>query len=189
MSDLNHEQKIAEMMGYYQKGFPVQTRIDDDSFVLYAENLAEYTIPQLNAAMKKIIRTCKYFPSIAEICEAVESLTEHVSTGGKGIPDAGEAFREMIEQAKLHSVFTDKWKFSTPAIAKAVQRFGKNEVLYMNESEIGIARAQFRKIYEEELHKQAERKLNNEILQGGAMADLVNKLAGKSRVLVLEDRT
>ena len=57
----------------------------------------------------------------------------------------------------------------------------------MNESDIGIARAQFRKIYEEELHKQAERKVNNEVLQGGAMADLVNKLAGK-RVLVLDDR-
>ena len=189
MSDLKHEEKIAEMMGYYQKGFPVQTRLDENSLVLYAENLAEYTIPQLNAAMKKIIRTCKYFPSIAEICEAVESLTEYVSTDGKGIPDAGEAFREVIEQAKLHSVFTDKWKFSTPAIAKAVQRFGKNEVLYMDESEIGIARAQFRKIYEEELNKQRERKVNNEVLKDGRMANLVNKLAGKSKVLALEGRT
>lgn len=189
MATLEHEEKIIEMMGHYQKGFPVQARIDKEGLAFYAEMLAEYTIPQLNAAMKKIIRTCKYFPSIAEICEAVESLAEHVSTDGKGIPDAGEAFGEMIEQAKLHSVFTDKWKFSTPAIAKAVQRFGKNEVLYMDESEIGIARAQFRKIYEEELNKQRERKVNNEVLKDSRMANLVNKLAGKSKVLALEGRT
>ena len=97
MSDLKHEEKIAEMMGYYQKGFPVQTHLDDEGLALCATMLAEYTIPQLNAATKKIIRTCKYFPSVAEICEAADSLAEHVSTEGKGVPDAGEAFREMIE--------------------------------------------------------------------------------------------
>ena len=189
MSDLKHEEKIAEMMGYYQKGFPAQTRLDDEGLVLYATMLAEYTIPQLNAAMKKIIRTCKYFPSVAEICEAADSLAEHVSTEGKGVPDAGEAFREMIEQAKQHSVFTDKWKFSTPVIEMAVKRFGKMEILYLPESEIGIARAQFRKIYEEELKKQRERKVNNEVLKDSRMANLVNKLAGKSKVLALEGRT
>ena len=61
-------------------------------------------------------------------------------------------------------------------------------MLYLPESEIGIARAQFRKIYEEELNKQRERKANNEVLKNSRMADLVNKLAGKSKVLVLEGR-
>ena len=95
----------------------------------------------------------------------------------------------MIEQAKQHSVFTDKWKFSTPIIEMAVKRFGKMEILYLPESEIGIARAQFRKIYEEELKKQRERKVNNEVLKDSRMANLVNKLAGKSKALALEGRT
>ena len=185
MSDLKHEEKIAEMMGYYQKGFPVQTRLDETSLVLYAENLAEYTIPQLNAAMKKIIRTCKYFPSIAEICEAVESLTEHVSTDGKGIPDAGEAFREMIEQAKLHSVFTDKWKFSTPAIAQAVTMFGRQKVFEMLDADIAIHKAQFRKSYEAVLSRAKERKVNNAALENSKMVSIVDKLTARS-TLTLE---
>jgi hypothetical protein len=181
---------IVKTLSLYLEMFP-ECKLSPTGLNMYAATLSKYSVAQVKAAMDKLmadVETGTYFPKPAHIIKAINDLAVHVSTDGRGIPDAGEAFREMIEQAKLHSVFTDKWEFSTPAIAKAVQRFGKNTVLYMNESDIGIARAQFRKIYEEELHKQAERKLNNEVLQGGAMADLVNKLAGKSRVLVLEGR-
>ena len=180
---------IVKTLSLYLEMFP-ECKLSPMGLNMYAAALSKYTVPQIKAGMDKLIadvETGTYFPKPAHIIKAINDLSIHVATDGKGIPDAGEAFKEMLEQAKLHSVFTDKWKFSTPIIAKVVQRFGKNEVLYMNESDIGIARAQFRKIYEEELHKQAERKLNNEVLQNGKMADLVNKLAGK-RVLVLEDR-
>ena len=179
---------IVKLLGAYLKMYP-ECKLTAEGLAMYSRPLGKYSLEQIRVAMDKLSETSEFFPKPVHIIKEINNLAVHVATEGRGIPDAGEAFREMIEQAKRHSVFTDKWKFSTPAIAKAVQRFGKNEVLYMNESDIGIARAQFRKIYEEELHKQAERKLNNEILQGGAMADLVNKLAGKSRVLVLEDRT
>ena len=182
--------EIVKLLNLYLEMFP-ECKLSSTGLNMYAMSLSEYSTAQVKAGMAKLMKdveTGTYFPKPAHIIKAINDLAVHVSTDGKGIPDAGEAFAEMLNQARLHSVFTDKWKFSTPAIAKAVQRFGKNTVLYMNESDIGIARAQFRKIYEEELHKQAERKLNNEVLQGGAMADLVNKLAGKSRVLVLEGR-
>ena len=182
--------EIVKLLNLYLEMFP-ECKLSSTGLNMYAMSLSEYSTAQVKAGMDKLMKdveTGTYFPKPAHIIKAINDLAVHVSTDGRGIPDAGEAFAEMLNQARLHSVFTDKWKFSTPAIAKAVQRFGKNTVLYMNESDIGIARAQFRKIYEEELHKQAERKLNNEVLQGGAMADLVNKLAGKSRVLVLEGR-
>ena len=178
---------IVKLLGAYLKMYP-ECKLTAEGLAMYSRPLGKYSLEQIRIAMDKLSETSEFFPKPVHIIKAINDLAVHVATEGRGIPDAGEAFREMIEQAKRHSVFTDKWKFSTPAIAKAVQRFGKNEVLYMNESDIGIARSQFRQIYEEELHKQAERKLNNEVLQGGAMADLVNKLAGKSRVLVLEDR-
>ena len=181
--------EIVNVLNAYLEMFP-ECKLGSKGLNMYAFTLSQYSAEQVNAGMRKLmqdVETGTYFPKPAHIIKAINDLSIHVATDGKGIPDAGEAFKEMLEQAKLHSVFTDKWKFSTPIIAKAVQRFGKNEVLYMNEADIGIARAQFRKIYEEELHKQAERKLNNEVLQNGKMADLVNKLAGK-RVLVLEDR-
>lgn len=177
---------IVDMLGTYLEIYP-ESKLSAKGLAMYSRPLRRYSLEQIRIAMDKLSETSEFFPKPVHIIKEINNLAVHVATEGRGIPDAGEAFREMIEQAKRHSVFTDKWKFSTPAIAKAVQRFGKNEVLYMNESEIGIARAQFRKIYEEELHKQAERKLNNEVLQNGKMADLVNKLAGK-RVLVLEDR-
>ena len=177
---------IVKTLSLYLEMFP-ECKLSPTGLNMHAATLSKYSVAQVKAAMDKLSETSEFFPKPVHIIKEINNLAVHVATEGRGIPDAGEAFREMIEQAKRHSVFTDKWEFSTPAIAKAVQRFGKNEVLYMNESDIGIARAQFRKIYEEELHKQAERKLNNEVLQGGAMADLVNKLAGK-RVLVLEDR-
>ena len=177
---------IVKLLGAYLKMYP-ECKLTAEGLAMYSRPLGKYSLEQIRIAMDKLSETSEFFPKPVHIIKEINNLAVHVATEGRGIPDAGEAFREMIEQAKRHSVFTDKWKFSTPIIAKAVQRFGKNEVLYMNESEIGIARAQFRKIYEEELHKQAERKLNNEVLQNGKMADLVNKLAGK-RVLVLEDR-
>ena len=182
---------IVKTLSLYLEMFP-ECKLSPMGLNMYAAALSKYTVPQIKAGMDKLIadvETGTYFPKPAHIIKAINDLSIHVATDGKGIPDAGEAFKEMLEQAKLHSVFTDKWKFSTPITAKAVQRFGKNEVLYMDESEIGIARAQFRKIYEEELNKQRERKVNNEVLKDSRMANLVNKLAGKSKVLALEGRT
>lgn len=184
MTDAEKKKAIILMLGEYLPMYP-ESKISGEGLKTYARVLVDYPLEQLRAGMEKAIRKSEFFPKPVHIINAIEELKAYISTGGNGIPDAGEAFKEMVEQAKLHSVFTDKWKFSTPAIAKAVQRFGKNEVLYMQESEIGIARAQFRKIYEEELHKQAEQKLNNEVLQGGVMADLVDKLASNSRIIAL----
>ena len=184
MSDLKHETKIADMMGFYQKAFPVQTRLDGDGLVLYAKMLSRYTIPQLRAAMDKIILTCKYFPSIAEICEAVESLTEHVSTGGKGIPTADEAWNEMIRQANWRND-TQKWEFSTPEIAQAVTMFGRQKVFEMLDADIAIHKAQFRKSYEAVLSRAKERKVNNAALENSKMVNIVDKLAARS-TLTLE---
>lgn len=184
-------QEIVRVLNAYLKMFP-ECKLDSTGLNMYAFNLSQYSADQVNAGMRKLmqnVETGTYFPKPAHIIKAIKELNIHVATDGKGIPDAGEAFAEALYQARLHGMFTDKWTFSTPVVEKAVRRFGKMDLLYMPETEIGIARAQFRRIYEEELHKQAEKKLNNEILQNTKMTDLVNKLAGKSKVLVLEGRT
>ena len=180
---------IVKTLSLYLEMFP-ECKLSPTGLNMYAATLSKYSVAQVKAAMDKLmadVETGTYFPKPAHIIKAINDLAVHVSTDGRGIPDAGEAFREMLEQAKRHSVFTDKWEFSTPEVEMAVKRFGKMEILYLPESEIGIARAQFRKIYEEELNKQRERKVNDEVLKDSRMTDLVNKLAGK-RVLVLEDR-
>ncbi len=178
---------IVEMLGTYLEMYP-ECKLSARGLAMYIRPLRKYSLEQIGIAMDKLSETSEFFPKPVHIIKAINDLAVHVATEGRGIPDAGEAFREMLEQAKRHSVFTDKWKFSTPEVEMAVKRFGKMEILYLPESEIGIARAQFRKIYEEELNKQRERKVNDEVLKDSRMTDLVNKLAG-SKVLVLEGRT
>lgn len=175
--------EIVKLLNLYLEMFP-ECKLSSTGLNMYAMSLSEYSTAQVKAGMDKLMKdveTGTYFPKPAHIIKAINDLAVHVSTDGKGIPDAGEAFAEMLNQARLHSVFTDKWKFSTPAVEKAVQRFGKNEVLYMQESELGTARAQFRKIYEDELRKQRERKVNNAVLENSRISDIVDKLAGNAR--------
>ena len=179
---------IVDMLGTYLEIYP-ESKLSAKGLAMYSRPLRRYSLEQIRIAMDKLSETSEFFPKPVHIIKAINDLAVHVATEGRGIPDAGEAFREMLEQAKRHSVFTDKWEFSTPEVEMAVKRFGKMEILYLPESEIGIARAQFRKIYEEELNKQRERKVNDEVLKDSRMTDLVNKLAGKSKVLVLEGRT
>ena len=111
-------------------------------------------------------------------------MTEHVSTGGKGIPTADEAWNEMIRQANWRND-TQKWEFSTPEIAQAVTMFGRQKVFEMLDADIAIHKAQFRKSYEAVLSRAKERKVNNAALENSKMVSIVDKLAARS-TLTLE---
>lgn len=67
--------EIVEILADYIEVYP-GTKISGKGLVLYAENLEEFDAASLRKAMNKLIRTCKFFPTIAEICSVLTPSTE-----------------------------------------------------------------------------------------------------------------
>ena len=105
-------------------------------------------------AVSKVLITSKYFPTIAEIRQAAESL----NIKENGLPPAEDAWEEVSR--KLDPYKVPEW--SHPTIARAVKLIGYNN---MNHSEnIAVERAQFMKIYSAYEKREKDSQINQNIL-------------------------
>lgn len=105
---------------------------------LYQQFLTDLDVNIAKAAIVKHITTSKYFPTIAEVRDAVISLTNTV-------PCAADAWSEALKQISVVGT-SGIPKFSHQAVQKAVKAIGWRNIC-MSE-EIGVERAHFLKIYE-----------------------------------------
>lgn len=182
MTNQNKNIKVMQLLTLLSKSYP-HSKADGSTLALYVKALEPLSYAQIEAGVTKCLRKCKYFPTVAEIFEAAESIKKTAARNGK--PDAGEAWREVMENAKRNGDYRP-WQYSCPEIAIAVQRFGKMDLLTLKSDAVNTARAQFMKIYNSELEREAERKENKKILDQLAVKtvqSLINATAQK-RALV-----
>lgn len=158
-------QEVVTILGGYLELFP-QKNLSTAGLTLYAEALAEYTPQAVGAAMRKLVKTSKFFPTVAEIVEAVEELRDfyRAASGQGGKPTAAEAWQEAWQNAKENFVYKP-WKFSCEEVKLATEQFGKMQLCELTPDGMNTARAQFMKIYDSVLKKGEDKRRNREVFR------------------------
>ena len=136
----------AKLLTLARKSFP-SSKADAETITLYLAALDDLTYAQIKAGVLKCMNTAKFFPTIAEIREAAESMVEHANHTGK--PDAGEAWGEVMRFVTESSPYDQRpFRWSCEEVHEAVKRLGTMTLFEMTNDGIPATRGQFMKIYD-----------------------------------------
>lgn len=136
-------------------------RIKEDTIQVYSIALSELSEVELTAGVLKCMRTCKFFPSIAEIMEASQDMVK-VVTGTKE-KSSDEAWEEVCQQ-RIECWPNRNPTFSSSEIEKAVSAMGWRSLCTAEEKDIGTTRAQFRGFYESACKRSKDRVINDNVI-------------------------
>jgi hypothetical protein len=155
-----HQAEIVKILTPYLMAMP-QSKINAGSLVVYARALSVLNTAEIDAAMLKLMRTMKFFPTVAEIFEQVEDVKRFASK--TEVPSADEAWHEAMNLSKARGLYA-KWEYSSEEVRKAVEHFGRREICVLEEKDVNVARAQFMRIYETVLRRGQNRQANASVL-------------------------
>ena len=175
--DKNHERDIIVTLTPYLIAFP-QSKMTAEGLVIYAKALSSLSVAEINAAMLKLMRTCRFFHTVAEIFEQAEVMRAFAA--GSSLPTPDEAWAEAQRNVKTRHLYGGEWEYSCPEVKKAVDSFGKVELCSLNVDDVNTARAQFMRIYKSIAERAKERKTNREVLDllpAGQVKELIGGLA------------
>lgn len=131
--------------------------LDDARLRLYVEMLSDIPPSILETAVKKLIMTNKFLPSIAEIREVAYGIKGIIS--GTAAPDESEVWGEVIKA--IQSVgYYGKPKFSHEAITTAVNNIGWQDICMTTNDGMNTLRAQFRRAYQLAAQRQKDNRDN-----------------------------
>ncbi len=151
--------------------------VTDNKIRAYAIALSDLDLGALSAGVTRCLQTKTFFPSIPEIREAANSMTEYVTGTGMKSPD--EAWKEVQRQMQEAFVYK-KPVFSTPEIEQAATSMGWIGLCETPTDVIGVARAQFLKLYDSVCSRKREHKINDQVLQSlsanGLLGETVRRI-------------
>lgn len=131
--------------------------LEKDRLQFYVMMLSDIPPQILEAAVKKLIMTNKFLPSIAEIRETAYGIKGTIS--GTAAPDESEAWGEVVKA--IQSVgYYGKPKFSHEAITAAVNNIGWQDICMTTYDGINTLRAQFRRAYQLAAQRQKDNRDN-----------------------------
>lgn len=131
--------------------------LDDARLRLYVEMLSDIPPSILETAVKKLIMTNKFLPSIAEIREVAYGIKGIIS--GTAAPDESEAWGEVIKAIRSVGYY-GKPKFSHEAITAAVNNIGWQDICMTTYDGMNTLRAQFRRAYQLAAERQKDNQDN-----------------------------
>lgn len=169
------EIKTLQALAFLQLAY---TRdLSEEQLDFYVEMLRDIDPAILETAVRKLIQTSKFLPTIAEIRSAAATL-EGLACGTAEL-DADEAWGQV--QRAIHSVgYYARPEFDSEALMETVDSLGWQEICQTPVEDTPILRAQFRRAYEQNLARRAEKKeFRRAIIQGGNQ----KKIAGAVRML------
>lgn len=170
--------EIVRVLTPYLLVFP-NCKLNEAGLMVYARSLSEFQADEIDAAMLKLMRTSKFFPTIAEIFDTVEKIRAIMT--GTDNDGAGAAWHEAMELVRHVGPYRP-WTFSSPAVERAVKHFGKMELCELETDAVNTARAQFMRIYNEEAARAKERadvKAALNALPRGEAGTLIKRLAAQ----------
>ena len=148
------EAEIAKVIATYLTAYP-QSKIEPTGLVLYAKALKDYSPSEIEAAMTKLLAVSKFFPSVSEIIEQVRNVRGIASESPE--LTAAEAWGEVVDYVKHKGIY-QSWPYSRPEVKEAVRQFGGREELCLLEMDtVGVARAQFMRIYDSIVQREKDR--------------------------------
>lgn len=130
--------EVANLLAICAAAYPHVT-VTKQTAVVYAEMLADIDLGVAQKALKRLIATSQYFPTVAAIREQCAALTNPFA------PSLASAWGEVISQIRNvgHGKQPD---WSHPSIAVAVSTIGWREIC-LSENQ-AVLRAHFWKVYE-----------------------------------------
>lgn len=177
--------RIIKLLTPYLSAYP-SCKLKSSGLMLYARALQDVPLDELDAAMVRLMRTSKFFPTVAEILEAIKTTREVI--GGGASSGAGAAWAEAMELVKHVGPYRP-WTYSSPAVERAVKRFGKMELCTLEMEAVNTARAQFMRLYNAEAdydRKRSEVKASLHALPASRAQELIERLAEKKDMNKLE---
>lgn len=174
---------LMKMLTLLLKSYP-NAKADMQTLALYVEALDNLPYPAVRAGIIKCMHTARFFPTVAEIRDASDSLDKHVNH--TGLPDAGEAWNEVMRWLQKNCLYSDKrtpWEH--PEVKLAAERFGITALYELQADQVNTARAQFRKIYEQIVSGKHDRTVNEQVLQrlGAGAATLIGSMAEQHKMI------
>lgn len=154
MLTLVHKQAL-EILAILTACYP-STKINQATANIYLNFLSQFDYETAKKAVHQIVLTSQYFPSLADLYQALNSFSK------KEIPGINEAWAEVMRKIQTIGIYGSP-SFSHQAILDAVSVIGWRNIC-MSEN-ISVERAHFMKIYEavkkryeeEQIKQQAER--------------------------------
>lgn len=150
-----NKQEILKAVAPLQLAF--KGNLDDARMRLYVEMLSDIPPQILEAAVKKLIMTNKFLPSIAEIRETAYGIKGTIS--GTAAPDESEAWGEVIKVIRSVGYY-GKPKFSHEAITAAVNNIGWQDICMTTYDGMNTLRSQFRRAYQLAAQRQKDNRDN-----------------------------
>ena len=149
--------------------------LDDNRLRLYLEMLSDIPPQILEAAVKKLIMTNKFLPSIAEIRETAYGIKGTIS--GTAAPDESEAWGEVAKAIRSVGYY-GKPKFSHEAITTAVNNIGWQDICMTTNDGMNTLRSQFRRAYQLAAERQKDNR-DNAVLGISPNNEKLKQLTGK----------
>lgn len=168
-----NKQEILKAVAPLQLAF--KGNLDDARMRLYVEMLSDIPPQILEAAVKKLIMTNKFLPSIAEIRETAYGIKGTIS--GMAAPDESEAWGEVIKVIRSVGYY-GKPKFSHEAITTAVNNIGWQDICMTTYDGMNTLRAQFRRAYQLAAQRQKDNR-DNAVLGISPGNEKLKQLTGK----------
>lgn len=149
--------------------------LEKDRLQFYVMMLSDIPPQILEVAVKKLIMTNKFLPSIAEIRETAYGIKGTIS--GTAAPDESEAWGEVIKA--IQSVgYYGKPTFSHEAITTAVNNIGWQDICMTPNEGTNTLRSQFRRAYQLAAQRQKDNR-DNAVLGISPNNEKLKQITGK----------
>lgn len=149
-----------KVLSMFLKAYP-NARLDEEGLAVYVLLLDSVSLIELKLAMKKLVMSSRFFPSVAEILAAVDSLRRTIQPGTLSVEEAWQEVQDQMRAAFPYK----KPVFSTPEIAKTVRSIGWMMICTVSPGDVAIVRAQFRDAYKNIIHRAKDRQENVRLIQ------------------------
>lgn len=148
--------------------------LEKDRLQFYVMMLSDIPPQILEVAVKKLIMTNKFLPSIAEIRETAYGIKGIIS--GTAAPDESEAWGEVIKAIRSVGYY-GKPKFSHEAITVAVNNIGWQDICMTTNDGMNTLRSQFRRAYQLAAQRQKDNR-DNTVLDISPNSEKLKQLTG-----------
>lgn len=131
-------EEIAKVLAVCSAAYP-HVVITKETAIVYAESLRDLPFDPVSRAVRKLVTTSEFFPTIAKIRRAV------AEADGKLPPDGATAYGEVISAAASRGAL-DRPEWSHPAVNEVVEALGWSRIC--RDDNPAALRAQFMRVYE-----------------------------------------
>ncbi len=155
--------ETKNILAWTISNFPsMQERDMGPTAKLWYQMLKDIPYEIVEKAMFKILATAKFFPTVSEILEAIADITNPELTTG------GEAWGEVEKAIRFFGSYREAEALASmsPRTAKVVEYMGWRDICLS--TELGVARGQFLKMYQQV----SEREQKERVLPESLKADI-----------------